>query len=125
MTTLNVIHVDETCNTKLSATSADVGVTIHGQSFFTGTEAFKRAAELRDLVAELEKCSITQDDVNLIAVTARSSTGLIGKSSPARHLAAYGKAMRGSESMANLNLAHTGTLSVTVMAEFIVAAFSQ
>lgn len=77
----NLIHVEETSTAQLRATAAHIGASIHGQSFFTGTEAFKKAAELRDLIAELAKCEIPQANINLIGVTARSSSGLIAKSS--------------------------------------------
>ena len=81
----NLIHIEETCKPQLLATSAVVGASIHGQSFFTGDEAFKKAAELRDLISKLANCGIPQDDVNLIAVTAQSSAGLIGKSSAVKY----------------------------------------
>ncbi|MEZ5941474.1 MAG: SIMPL domain-containing protein [Planctomycetaceae bacterium] len=82
----NLINVEESQSAELKATSAVICVKIRGQSLFTGTEAFTKAAEVRNLLVEVQKFEITNDDVTLVAVSAKSTSGLMTTSSSAEYI---------------------------------------
>ncbi len=83
MDALHLITVRETADAKLTASGAEIVVRIAGQSFFTGNEAFKKAAEVADCVAELKKCGLTEEHITLASVTTEIETGILTKSSSA------------------------------------------
>ena len=61
MDALNLVTVSESAARELTATGARLGVRISGQSFVTGTQAFKKAAEVAACIAAVEKCGVTED----------------------------------------------------------------
>jgi uncharacterized protein YggE len=81
MDALNLVTVSESAARELTATGARLGVRISGQSFVTGTQAFKKAAEVAACIAAVEKCGVTEDDVRLLDVSMEVESGLLMKSS--------------------------------------------
>lgn len=85
MDTLNLISVSETAKRDLTATGARLAVRISGQAFFTGTQAFKKAAEVAACIASLAECGIAEADVRLLNVVAEVESGFLTKSSSATY----------------------------------------
>ncbi len=85
MTTPHLITVDESASTEIVAAGAKLSVQVAGQSFFTGGEAFKKAAEVANLVAGLQQVGIAEDDIRLIDVSTEVETGLLSKASSATY----------------------------------------
>ena len=83
MDALNLISVSEISTRELSATGARLVVRISGQSFFTGVQAFKKAAEVAACIASLAVCGIPEDDIRLLNVSAEVESGFLTKSSSA------------------------------------------
>jgi hypothetical protein len=69
----------------LVAERAELLVTVTGSSLVTGGSALRKAKEVSDLVAELERCGINPEDVSLEGVHAEVSSGMLGKSSSATY----------------------------------------
>ncbi len=71
---------------ELDADSADLTLTIEGSSVFSGSEAFKKAKELRALIEELKKVGIEESRFKLrsVEVNSQSFAGL--KSSSAKYV---------------------------------------
>jgi uncharacterized protein YggE len=85
MDTLHLINVRETATTTLHASGAKLNVCIKGQSFFTGGEAFKKAIEVANCVAELKQCGLSDDDIQLLNVSTEVTSGTLLKSSSANY----------------------------------------
>lgn len=83
---LHTISVQETATADLRATGAKLAVRIAGSSFYTGTEAFKKAAEVVDCIAALQHTGIQEDAIHLRNVSIESETGLFVRSSSAIYL---------------------------------------
>lgn len=79
----NLISVNETAHADLVATAAHLTVRIAGESFFTGSEAFKKAKELAECVELLKQCGLKEDCISLAGVSTETATGLLSKSSSA------------------------------------------
>lgn len=79
------ITVKETASRELQASSAKLLITIEGQSFFTGTEVFKKAAEVVACVSALKSCGLSEDHISLADVSAHVESGFFNKSSVARY----------------------------------------
>ena len=84
-TPLNLIHVQETVETTLQATGVKLIVSIKGQSFFTGSEAFHKAIEVTNCVAELKQCGLRDDQIQLLNVATEVESGILTKSSKASY----------------------------------------
>jgi uncharacterized protein YggE len=67
------------------ADRAELLVTVQGSSLVTGRAALQKAKEVREILAELDKCGITQEDIGLESVHAQISSGVLGKSSSATY----------------------------------------
>jgi uncharacterized protein YggE len=85
MDTLHLINVQESATTTLYASGAKLNVCIKGQSFFTGGEAFKKAIEVANCVAELKQCGLSEDDIQLLNVSTEVESGMLTKSSKANY----------------------------------------
>jgi uncharacterized protein YggE len=85
MDTLHLINVQESATTTLYASGAKLNVCIKGQSFFTGGEAFKKAIEVANCVAELKQCGLSDDDIQLLNVSTEVESGMLTKSSKANY----------------------------------------
>jgi len=81
----NVIVIAVTHEEDLVADRADLLVIVEGSSLFTGRAALQKAKEVSELVAELVKRGIPQEDIGLESVNARVSSGALGKSSSATY----------------------------------------
>jgi len=81
----NCIILEETVSEETHASGARLLVRIRGESFFTGNEAFKKATEVRQFLADVNQCGLTEEDVTLQGVTTEVSSGLLGKSSGAMY----------------------------------------
>jgi hypothetical protein len=81
----HVIVIRVTHEEDVHAERADLLVTVKGSSLVTGHTALKKAKEVSDLVAELQKCGISPEDVALESVHAEVSSGVLGKSSSANY----------------------------------------
>lgn len=71
--------------TEIDADSADLQIVIEGSAVFSGTEAFKKAKELQELVVELGSCGIEESRIKLRNVRSTSQTFAMFKSSSARY----------------------------------------
>ncbi len=86
MDQLHLITVREAAETQLPATGAQLAVRIAGQSLVTGGEAFKKAAEVANLLADLKACGLSDEYVKLLSVSVEVEHGLLVKSSSAAYL---------------------------------------
>lgn len=85
MDTLHLITIREMATADIHASGAKLAVRIAGQSFFTGTEAFKKAAEVANCVSSLKECGISEDGIRLLSVSAEVASGILIKSSAATY----------------------------------------
>ena len=85
METLNYISVAESAKRDVTATGARLAVRISGQSFFTGREAFKKAAEISELVKGLASVGIAEDKIQIKNVATQVESGFLAKSSSATY----------------------------------------
>jgi uncharacterized protein YggE len=85
MDTLHLITVREIATADVQASRAKLAVRIAGQSFFTGSEAFKKAAEVANCVSSLKDCGIPEDDIHLLNVSTEVESGILLKSSSATY----------------------------------------
>ena len=85
MDTLNYISVAESAHREISAAGAKLAVRICGQSFFTGREAFRKAAEVSECVTGLKSCGIAEDKIRIKNVSTHVESGFLTKSSSATY----------------------------------------
>ena len=85
MDTLHLITVRETASADINASGAKLAVRIAGQSFFTGNEAFKKAAEVANLVSALKELGLSEDDIHLLNVSTEVESGILTKTSSATY----------------------------------------
>lgn len=85
MDTLHLITVRETSTAHVTASGAKLTVRIAGQSLFTGNEAFKKAAEIANLVSALRELGLTEADIQLLNVSTEVESGMMIKSSSATY----------------------------------------
>ncbi len=85
MESVNLISIRDTASRELAASGACLVVRISGKSVFTGSEAFKKAAEVSGCVAAVTKCGIPDDDIRLLNVSAEVESGLLAQSSSATY----------------------------------------
>lgn len=85
MDALNYISVAESAIREISATGARLAVRISGQSFFTGREAFKKAAEVSECVTGLKSCGIAEEKMQVKSVSTQVESGFLTKSSSATY----------------------------------------
>lgn len=83
--TLHLITIRETSTSDVNASGAKLKVNIAGQSFFTGNEAFKKAAEVANLVSALKKLGLSEDDILLLNVSTEVDSGILTKTSSATY----------------------------------------
>ena len=83
METLNYISVAESAQREIVATGATLSVRISGQSFFTGREAFKKAAEVAECIRGFNSCGIAEDKIRIKNVSTQIESGFLTKSSSA------------------------------------------
>jgi uncharacterized protein YggE len=83
--TLHLITVRETSTANVTASGAKLTVRIVGQSFFMGNEAFKKAAEVANLVAALRELGLAETDIQLLTVSTDVESGMLTKSSSATY----------------------------------------
>ncbi len=81
----HLITVKETAETRLHASGAELTICIAGQSFLTGSEAFKKAAEVNRCVEAMKECGIEQDDISIQNVSTEVESGILTKSSSATY----------------------------------------
>lgn len=82
---LDLISVSAEVREELAASSADLFVSIVGQSFFTGSAALEKTKEVNDLVVALSSAGIAPKDIHLQSVRATTSSGVLRKSSAAKY----------------------------------------
>lgn len=88
MDSLHLITVRETSSSDVTASAAKLAVRISGQSFFSGTEAFRKAAEVASLNSALRELGLAEGDIQLLNVSMEVESGLLTRSSSATyHLA--------------------------------------
>lgn len=85
MTQPHLIVVNETAERRIHASGAELTVCISGQSFFTGNEAFQKAAEVGRCVEAIKACGLQQDDVSIQNVSTEVESGILTKSSSATY----------------------------------------
>ena len=85
MDSLNYISVSESARREITATGARLAVRIAGQAFFTGREAFKKAAEVCACVAGLSENGIGEEHVQIKNVSTQVDSGFLTKSSSATY----------------------------------------
>ncbi len=79
----DLIRVVATDSEDVDADQADLMVTVEGSSLVTGTAALKKAREVSVLVAALAEVGIEQSAIGVERVEARTTSGLLSKSSSA------------------------------------------
>ena len=85
MEVLNYISVTESARREITATGARLAVRISGQSFFTGREALKKAAEVAECVTGLSACGIEEEKIRIKNVATQVGSGFLTKSSSATY----------------------------------------
>lgn len=85
MDSLHIITVRETASSDVTASGAKLAVRIAGQSFFTGAEAFRKAAEVANLSSALKELGLSEGDIQLLNVSMEVESGLLTKSSSATY----------------------------------------
>ena len=80
--TISVVTREEE---EINADSADVLVRIEGSSLFSGSEAFRKAEEVRALVTQLKEVGIEEDQFKLRSVEVDSSSFSLLKGSSAKY----------------------------------------
>lgn len=83
--TLHLITVRETSTANVTASGAKLIVRIAGQSLFMDNEAFKKAAEVANLVAALRELGLAETDIQLLNVSTDVESGMLTKSSSATY----------------------------------------
>ncbi len=81
----DTIKISATAREEISATHADLLVTVKGSSLVSGREALKKAREVSHIVEELTKLGISNEHIQLQGVFIESSTGAVTKSSSATY----------------------------------------
>ncbi|MCC9604503.1 SIMPL domain-containing protein [Blastopirellula sp. JC732] len=85
METIHLISVREASSKDLHACGAKLAVRVAGQSFFTGDQAFTKAAEVAQLVTALKGVGLAEEQVHLRNVSLQVDSGLLTKSSSAAY----------------------------------------
>lgn len=80
--TVRVVHEAE-----IDADSADLTVVVEGVAVFSGTEAFKKAKELRALIDSLKEVGVDESRVKLRSVEINSQSFALIKTSSAKYVA--------------------------------------
>ena len=79
----DTIHVTTLHREEISATHANLFVSVRGSSAFSGNEAMKKAREVSALVDELIKTGVSSEDIHLQGVHVETSSGTLLRSSSA------------------------------------------
>ena len=79
----DTIRITTSNREEISATHADLFVTVRGSSVISGNEAMKKAREVCALVDELVKAGIPAEDIHLQGVHVETSSGNLLRSSSA------------------------------------------
>lgn len=80
--TISIVCRDEE---EISADSADLLVQVEGSSVFSGNEAFKKAAEVKQLVGQLKEIGVEENKIMLRSIDMSSSAFSLVKASSARY----------------------------------------
>ena len=70
---------------RILATYADIDVTVRGTSAIGGDQAMKKAKEVSQLVEELARAGLPEENIHLQGVHVETSTGVLLKSSSATY----------------------------------------
>lgn len=81
----DTIKISTSHREEISATYADLFVTVKGSSVISGNEAMKKAKEVSQLVNELIHFGISAENIHLQGVRVETSSGAILKSSSASY----------------------------------------
>ena len=81
----DTIKVTASHREEISATHADLSVTVKGSSLVGGDEALKKAKEVSQLVEDLTRIGLPMTDIHLQSVYTEAASGAILKSSSATY----------------------------------------
>jgi len=81
----DTIKISTSYREEISATYADLFVTVKGSSVISGNEAMKKAKEVSQLVDELTRFGIPAENIHLQGVRVETSSGALLKSSSASY----------------------------------------
>ena len=81
----DTIKISASHREEISATYADLFVTVKGSSVVSGNEAMKKAKEVSQLVDELTRFGIPVENIHLQGVHVETSSGVLLKSSSASY----------------------------------------
>jgi uncharacterized protein YggE len=81
----DTITVRVVTEAELDADSADLKIVVEGSSVFSGSEAFKKAKKLRDLIESLKEVGIDEQRIKLRSVQINSRSFALIKSSSAKY----------------------------------------
>ncbi len=81
----DTIKISTSYREEISATHADLFVTVRGSSIISGDEAMKKAKEVSQLVDELTRFGIPAENIHLQGVRVETSSGALLKSSSASY----------------------------------------
>ncbi len=81
----DTIKISASQREEISATYADLFVTVKGSSVVSGSEAMKKAKEVSQLVDELTRFGIPAENIHLQGVNVETSSGVLLKSSSASY----------------------------------------
>jgi uncharacterized protein YggE len=79
----DTIHITASQREEISATHADLFVTVRGSSVIGGNEAMKKAKEVSALVDELTRAGVSAENIHLQGIHVETSSGVLLKSSSA------------------------------------------
>lgn len=81
----DTIKISASQKEEISATHADLHVTVKGSSLVSGNEALKKAKEVNQLLEALSQIQVKEEAVTLQGVNVSTSTGAVLKSSSASY----------------------------------------
>jgi uncharacterized protein YggE len=81
----DTIKISESHREEITASHADLFITVKGTSAFSGSEAMKKAKEVSQLVDELTRFGIPAENIHLQGVHVETSSGGLLKSSSASY----------------------------------------
>jgi uncharacterized protein YggE len=81
----DTVTVTASVEREVQASRVDLQVTIHGQAWFSGQAALRKAKEVRELVADLVEAGVPEDRIEVKGIEAAVSSGAFGKSSGAAY----------------------------------------
>lgn len=81
----DTISINSEFSDDVPATGARITVNLEGSSFFSGRQAFSKAQEVRKLVGDLAEEGVNENDIELLAVSLKTDSGLLRSTSSVKY----------------------------------------